>query len=329
MVPGQAGPIVVEKLEQGQQPGFQPAGRHRQEALFVERHRNRRRIVERPHHRQQLRLFAQQAQQRWHQTDPLAVDQHAQIEIEPLAADFLLDADEPLVGLGQPIGKIVRHGHGDAGPFQFIETALEQRQPAGRIRTARQQTVIAGVEPPETGQPSRMAFQTEGLQPLPHRPFAGQIALQCLRPAVGQGSPQQGCRTLGTAHADALGIIEKHHGNRVSIFQTGDREMAEAATGQNQTRLRGRGGDDLRGFRQRNFNLLPRGQMARQGRIGFVERRRGQEFFQYRSGQFGLQFADLSGRDIEVKQRPAAKRLQLRRQIEPELLQAGRGTPPV
>jgi hypothetical protein len=327
IVARQARPVFVEEFEQGQQPGLEASRRHRQDAPRVERDRKSLAVFEATHHAEQVRLFAQQAQQRRHQADALAGHGHAEVEIEPVAADALLDRDEPVLGLGDAIWKVIGERHCNPLPLQFGNAFVEEGQPAHGIVLLRHQAVLGTVQPLVVAEAALPVLEPGGRQDLPDLLLGLEIALQGL-PASARPQPHQGRRPLGADHGDPLRIVEIQHRQRHLVVQAAHRHMAEAPLGQQQARDRLARGHRLRRIRQRQcqfpFVRQLRQLLPHQRRIGLVQRRRPEQLLQQVWRQVRLQLADDSGGGVQVERRRAGNHLQGRRQIEAQLLEAVR-----
>ena len=254
VVARQARPVFVEKFQQRQEPGLEPAGRHRQDAPRIERDGEGLAVLEAAHHAEQVRLLAQQAQQRRHQADALAGNADAEIEIEPVAADRFLDRDEPVFRLGDAIWEVLGKLHRDFAALQRRHALVEEGQPADGIVAQRHQAIIGTLQALVISEAALPAFQPDGLQQTPDFAFRFQIALQ-RQPLAVHALPHERRRPFHADHAQALRIVEMQHGQRQIVVQAIQREVAETALGQHQARTRLARGDGLRCIGQRQGHL--------------------------------------------------------------------------
>jgi hypothetical protein len=252
--------------------------------------------LEAAHHAQQVRLLAQQAQQRRHQADALAGDGHAQVEIEPVAADALLDRDEPVFGLGNAIWEIIGENHGDALALQFGHAFVEEGQPARRRRA---QAASGHLRyPPAAGSCPGSAASRRARRRGPAArclPSASRSRCRvCQRPPVRCRIKR---RPLGADHGETLRIIEIEHRERHLVVQAAHRQdMAETTPRQHQARGRlaraiasgasGRAARDLPLLRQlRQAAAAPAAHRPRSAAAPSA-------LLQQVGGEVGLQFAD-------------------------------------
>jgi hypothetical protein len=322
----QARPVLVEELQQGQQPGLEAARRHRQDAPRVQRHGECLAVCKAAHYAQQVGLLAQQAQQRRHQADALAGDRHAQVQIEPVTADRLIDRNEPVFRLGNAIREILSKNQGDALALQRRCAFAEESQPADGVIAQGHQAIFRALQPLAVGQAALPAVEPGGAHLPPCLALGRQVALQ--RPPLAlQPLPHQRRRLLDADDGETLRVIEVEYRERQVVVLAAHGQVAETTPRQHQARGRLAGRHCLRCIRQgqRDLPLLRQlhQALAHQRRVGFVQRRRRHHLLQQAGGEVGLQFADHSGRRIQIEGRPGRNHLQGRRQVERQLLQAG------
>ena len=170
------------KLQQRPQPDTHAPGRHREDVTLADGQGNPLVVVETPQVLQQLRTQGNQPRQRFDQADPLAIDDHAKIEIEPFAVveKFIFqNFDEPVLGLQGLKGEIVIHFDGDAGLLQTGQAQFHEQQPARRVLQGGHQTIVRGIRPGSPGpwQALPVAFQALSVKQRPDG-FLGGLVTQ-------------------------------------------------------------------------------------------------------------------------------------------------------
>jgi hypothetical protein len=187
-------------------------------------------VVEAAHHAEQVRLFAQQAQQRRHQADAFAADADAEVEVEPVVADALLDRDEPVFRLRHAIREVRRELYLDALPFQFGDAFIEEGEPADDVAAARHQAVGRAFEALVTAQAALPAFESRPIAIGARQCLPFQVALQRAPLAI-DALPHKGRRLLGAEHVEPLRIVEVQHRKRHLVVQAAHGQVAEASPG--------------------------------------------------------------------------------------------------